>query len=133
MSKFLLRNLKNERRRIEKELNKVDKEIARVEGTEVIMEGSLDLKSLVKVDKTDLMLVNKDIDFGIHFKIRFEHFENEVVCVLTTDGDKFDEVKKFTGKAICTKGEKFDLATGMSLAQNRAVKEVYEYIIGLFA
>lgn len=133
MSKFLLRNLKNERRRIEKELNKVDKEIARVEGTEVIMEGSLDLKSLVKVDKTDLMLVDNNIDFGMHFKIRFERFENEVVCILTTDDDKFDEVKRFTGKAICAKDEKFDLATGMTLAQNRAVKEVYEFIIGLFA
>lgn len=133
MSKFLLRNLRNERRRIEKELKKIDKEIARVEDTEVVMEGSIELKSLVRVEESDVMFKDRNIDFGMRFKIRFECFENEVTCTLTTDDDKFDGVKEFTGKARCAKGEKFDLSTGMTLAQNRAIKEVYEYIIGLFA
>lgn len=133
MNKFLLRNLKNERRRIEKQLKKINKEIARVEDTDVVMEGSIELKSLVRVEKSDVMLSNNNIDFGMHFKIKFECFENEVTCILTSDDEKFDGVNVFTGKAICAKGEKFDLSTGMTLAQNRAIKEVYEYIIGLFA
>ena len=57
MSKFLLRNLKNERRRIEKELKRIDKKIDRIENTEVIMEGSLELKSLINIDKTTLVLL----------------------------------------------------------------------------
>lgn len=133
MNKFLLRNLRNERRRIEKELNKIDREIDKAENTEVVMEGSLELNSLVKIDKTDLMFANRKVDFGMKFKIRFERFENEVTCILTTDDEKFDEVMSFTGVAKCAKDEKFDLATGMTIAQNRAVKEVYEFIIGLFA
>ena len=132
MSKFLLRNLKNERRRIEKELKRIDKKIDRIENTEVIMEGSLELKSLINIDKTTLVFKNKSIDFGMKFNVKFEHFENEVTCTLTTNDEKFDGVKKFVGKAICAIDEEFDLSTGMTLAQNRAIKEVYGYIIKLF-
>lgn len=133
MNKFLLRNLRNERRRIEKQLEKVDREIDRVKNTDVVMEGSMELKSLVKVEKSDVVFANNNIDFGIKFKIRFERFGNEVVCILTTNDEKFDKAMEFKGKAICAIDEEFDLSTGMTLAQNRAVKEVYEFIIGLFA
>lgn len=132
MNKFLLRNLRNERRRIEKELDKIDKKIDRVENTEVVMEGTLDLNSLVKIEKSEVLFVNKNIDFNMKFGIRFEMFDREVVCILTSKDVKFGN-EQFTGKAICAKDEKFDLSTGMALAQNRAVKEIYEYIIGLFA
>lgn len=132
MSKFLLRNLKNERRRIEKELKRIDKRIGRIENTEVIMEGSLELKSLINIDKTNLVFKNKSIDFGMKFNVKFEHFENEITCTLTTNDEKFYGVEKFVGKAICAVDEEFDLSTGMTLAQNRAIKEVYEYMIKLF-
>lgn len=133
MNKFLLRNLRNERRRIEKQLEKVDREIDRVENTDVVMEGSLELKSLVKIEKSDVLFTNNNIDFGMKFNVRFEKFKNEVVCILTANDEKFEKGMKFKGKAICAIDEEFDLSTGMTLAQNRAVKEVYKYIIGLFA
>lgn len=132
MSKFVLRNLRNERRRIEKELHKIDNKIDRIENTEVVMEGTLDLNSLVRVEKSEVLFVNKNIDFNMKFKIRFEKYDNEVVCILTSNDSKFGK-KQFTGKAVCAVDEDFDLSTGMTLAQNRAVKEIYEYIIKLFA
>ena len=110
MSKFLLRNLRNERRRIEKELEKIDKKINRVENTEVVMEGTLDLNSLVKIDKSNYLYVNNNVDFNMKFGIKFEKFDNEVVCILTSKDNKFGN-KQFFGKAVCLKGEKFDLST----------------------
>lgn len=132
MNKFLLRNLKNERRRIEKELNKIDKDIHRAENTNVVMEGSMELKTLVDIDKTEVMFINKNIDFGIKLKMKVERFENEITCTLTTDDKKFDKPMSFTGVAKCKKGETFNLAIGITIAQNRAIREIYNFIIGLF-
>lgn len=131
MNKFLLRNLRNERRRIEKQIEKIDKEIDRVKNTKVLLKGTLDLNSLVKVEESDTILVDNDIKFDMNFNLKIERYGNEVVCTLNSKDFRF-KGEQFIGKAVCAIDEKFDLATGMTIAQNRAIREVYNYIIGLF-
>lgn len=128
MSKFVLRNLNNERRRVEKQLKKIDRQIERIENTRVIAEGTLDF-TLVRFDKSMLDIKGDKVDTTLRFKIKFEEYKKEVTCTLTM----LKTCKQFVGKARCTKEDSFDLATGMWLAENRAIKAVYEYIIEQYA
>ena len=129
MSKFVLRNLKNERRRVEKQLKKIDRQIERIENTRVIAEGTLDLNTLVRFDKSILDIKGDKVDTTLRFKIKFEGYKKEVTCTLTM----LKTGKQFIGKARCAKEDSFDLATGMCLAEDRAIKAVYEYIIEQYA
>ena len=83
MSKFVLRNLNNERRRVEKQLKKIDRQIERIENTRVIAEGTLDLNTLVRFDKSMLDIKGDKVDTTLRFKIKFEEYKKEVTCTLT--------------------------------------------------
>lgn len=128
MSKFVLRNLNNERRRVEKQLKKIDRQIERIENTRVIAEGTLDF-TLVRFDKSMLDIKGDKVDTTLRFKTKFEGYKKEVTCTLTM----LKTGKQFVGKARCAKEDSFDLATGMCLAEDRAIKAVYEYIIEQYA
>lgn len=129
MSKFVLRNLNNERRRFEKQLKKIDKQIERVEKTRVIAEGTFDLNTLVRFNKSMFDTKGNEVDNTLKFKIKFEGYKKEVTCTLTM----LKNGKQFVGKARCAKEDSFNLATGMCLAEDRAIKAVYEYIIEQYA
>lgn len=121
MSKFKLRNLENERRRLQKQIAKIDKQIDKVKNTKVISEGYLEL-----IVKEKLNIGNRTTD-EVRANVKYERFGNEITCTLSLT-DKFLDHETFVGKAICAEDDAFKEGVGICIAECRAIQKVYEYM-----
>lgn len=128
MSKFKLRNLNNEKRRLEKQIKKVEKQIEKVENTKVIAEGVINIGSKVKFNTINGIPSDKEIVEDFQLNVKYEKYKHEVMCTLVMNNDLLGK-EVFIGKARCANDDEFDVATGMCIAECRAIQKVYEHII----
>ena len=127
MDKFELRSLKNEKRRLEKEILKIDKIIGKTNNTTTVGEGILEIVNSLKLEKVFGRKENHSLENKIELKVKYEKYEREVTCIATLN-DRLLGNRVFVGKAKCSLDDDFDLATGMCIAENRVIQEVYKYI-----
>lgn len=127
MSKFTIRNLENEKRRLEKQIKKIDKQIIKIKESTVLLKGETDLSSLITIKESTLKFKDNKIQANMKFKTTFTRYKNEITCTMESECGK-----KFVGVAKCAIEDDFDVTVGMSLAENRAMRNLYNHIIGLF-
>lgn len=127
MNKFELRNLKNERRRLEKQLEKIDRKIDKAENAEVILKTTMEITHCAKVKETILHLSKKKFSNSRVFDVEFTRYKNEVTCTYKTKGGK-----QYVGVAKCAYDDEFDISVGLSLSETKAIIEIYNDIIGEF-
>lgn len=127
MSKFVLRNLKNEKRRLEKLLKKIDREIHVLENPVILTKGIIELTTGILALEGIYGLKDKKT---IEFNMECVRYGRDVVCTLKyTDeilGFKVNE--KFCGVATCASDDKFDASVGINLSLNRAVQDFYQWM-----
>ncbi|HSQ88007.1 hypothetical protein [Romboutsia sp.] len=120
-TKFIIRNLENEKRRI-------DKEIARLKKTTVIAEGTYSTTENMLLDvKADICLVSSPCD--LDFNVRFEKYDTTIRCTMTTKDERFKDKKEFVGVARCDSSDTFNHGVGMTIAHHRAIMKVQKYIL----
>ena len=127
MSKFVIRNLENEKRRLEKQIKKIDKQIIKIKESTVLLKGETDLSNLITINESTLKLKDDKVQANMKFKTTFTRYENEVTCTMESGCGN-----KFVGVARCAVEDDFDVTVGMSLAEHRAIRNLYNHIIGLF-
>lgn len=127
MSKFTLRNLENEKRRLEKEILKIEKRIHRIKNTKVIAEGTINVGTKIRFKTVNSLPSDDKVATDVALDIKYEVYKNEITCTLVLD-DVLLGRETFIGKTRCAEDDEFDMATGMCIAECRAVQKVYEYM-----
>lgn len=124
MSKFKLRNLMNERRRIDKEIEKVKREMEKGKDKTIYI-GIIDetLKGECSVEHRG----GKQVMTGMEYNFRyiFTRRNREVACTLYCADTKIT----VQGKSICCDEDVFILEKGMKLAEARAKAEYYARLV----
>lgn len=110
-NKFVIRNLENEKRRIEKLINKLKREDAREEKLFTIVEERESRVSKGEVSDA----------FTQKFKYEYTRKGNEIKCKLVCIGSTIEGV----GIAKCHNDDDFNQHIGCSLAERRAVADYY--------
>lgn len=126
MNKFTLRNLKNEKRRLEKLLKKIDREIDIIEKAEELTRG----KVAVDTKVVSLGKYKVDAKKTVDFDMVCTRYGRDIVCELTLRENilGIDIKEKFAGIATCATDDEFDASVGINLALNRAVQEFYLWV-----
>ena len=127
MSKFVLRNLKNEKRRLEKEIQKIDKKIDKINNTVVIAEGIIELGTSVEFSKVFGKQSDQTAEYKVTLKVKYERYKSEIKCTMILNHDLLG-YGVFVGETRCASDDEFDIATGMCIAENRAIQKVYGYM-----
>lgn len=126
MSKFILRNLKNEKRRLEKLLKKIDREIDIIEKAEELTRG----KVAVDTKVVSLGKYKVDAKKTVDFDMVCTRYGRDIVCELTLRENilGIDIKEKFAGIATCATDDEFDASVGINLALHRALQEFYLWV-----
>lgn len=124
--KFALRNLKNEKRRLEKLLKKVNREIHDIENAEELTRGKVSIDTRVLTTGTYKINAKKIVDFSMVST----RYGRDIVCELTLKDSILgvDIKEKFIGMATCATDDEFDASVGINLALNRALQEFYLWV-----
>lgn len=124
--KFALRNLKNEKRRLEKLLKKVNREIHDIENAEELTRGKVAVDTRVLTTGTYKVNAKKTVDFSMVCT----RYGRDIVCELTLRDSivGIDIKEKFIGIATCATDDEFDASVGTNLALNRALQEFYLWV-----
>lgn len=124
--KFALRNLKNEKRRLEKLLKKVNREIHDIENAEELTRGKVAVDTRVLTTGTYKVNGKKTVDFNMVST----RYGRDIVCELTLKDSILgvDIKEKFIGIATCATDDEFDASVGINLALNRALQEFYLWV-----
>lgn len=126
MNKFTLRNLKNEKRRLEKLLKKIDREIDIIEKAEELTRGKIAVDTKVVSFGKYKVDAKKTVDFDMVCT----RYGRDIVCELTLRENilGIDIKEKFIGIATCATDDEFDASVGINLALNRALQEFYLWV-----
>lgn len=126
MNKFTLRNLKNEKRRLEKQLKKITREIHKIENAVELTRGKIELGTEVLANGVYKINANKTVDFNMVCT----RYGRDIVCELILKDSILgvDIKEKFLGVATCATDDEFDASVGINLALNRAIQDFYSWV-----
>lgn len=118
-NKFKIRNLENEKRRIDKQIAKLKEEDLKSKELREFYISCVteERSSIIKMDN-----VEKEVKQIFYYK--FTREDNKVICELT---DNFSKIKAI-GVAICCEDDSFNVNVGCVIAERRAVVNYYRQV-----